>query len=61
VPAATPAVGPALSGLILSGLSQRWLFILMLPVALIALALGAWKLRSISTPEPVTLDGDRAL
>lgn len=56
VPAAAPAVGPALSGLILSGLSWRWLFIFMLPVALIALALGAWKLRNITTPEPVALD-----
>ncbi|MEU4012341.1 DHA2 family efflux MFS transporter permease subunit [Streptomyces pseudogriseolus] len=56
VPAAAPAVGPALSGLILSALSWRWLFILMLPIALIALALGAWKLRNITTPEPVTLD-----
>jgi MFS family permease len=47
VPAAAPAVGPALSGIVLSGLSWRWLFILMLPVTLIALALGAWKLRNI--------------
>ena len=56
VPLLAPAVGPAVSGLILSGLHWRWLFILMLPVGLIALALGAWKLRNITTPEPVTLD-----
>jgi DHA2 family lincomycin resistance protein-like MFS transporter len=56
VPSVAPAVGPALSGLVLSALSWRWLFILMLPIAVIALALGAWKLRNITSPEPVTLD-----
>ncbi len=56
VPAVAPAVGPALSGVVLSALSWRWLFILMLPVAVLALGLGALKLRNITTPEPVTLD-----
>ncbi|MDQ2587939.1 MFS transporter [Saccharothrix yanglingensis] len=56
VPAVAPAVGPALSGLVLSTLSWRWLFILMLPFAVAVLALGAWKLRNTTTPEPVTLD-----
>ncbi|WP_083971630.1 DHA2 family efflux MFS transporter permease subunit [Actinoplanes awajinensis] len=56
VPSIAPALGPALSGLVLSALSWRWLFILMLPIAITALALGAWKLRNITTPEPVTLD-----
>jgi DHA2 family lincomycin resistance protein-like MFS transporter len=56
VPAVAPAVGPAVSGLVLSQLSWRWLFILMLPIAMAALALGAVKLRNITTPEPVALD-----
>jgi DHA2 family lincomycin resistance protein-like MFS transporter len=56
VPSVAPALGPALSGLVLSVLSWRWLFILMLPFAIAALALGAWKLRNVTTPEPVTLD-----
>ncbi|WP_189339388.1 MFS transporter [Williamsia muralis] len=56
VPAVAPALGPALSGVILSVLSWRWLFILMLPIAIAALALGAWKLRNTTTPEPVALD-----
>ncbi|WP_207840012.1 DHA2 family efflux MFS transporter permease subunit [Williamsia soli] len=56
VPAVAPAVGPALSGVVLSVLSWRWLFILMLPIAIAALALGAWKLRNTTTPEPVALD-----
>lgn len=56
VPAIAPAVGPAVSGLVLSQLPWRWLFILVLPIALVALALGAARLRNITTPEPVTLD-----
>ncbi|MEI5674693.1 MULTISPECIES: DHA2 family efflux MFS transporter permease subunit [unclassified Nocardioides] len=56
VPAVAPALGPALSGLVLTSLSWRWLFILMLPIAVVALVLGAWKLRNVTTPEPVTLD-----
>jgi DHA2 family lincomycin resistance protein-like MFS transporter len=56
VPSVAPALGPALSGVVLSALSWRWLFILMLPIAIAALVLGAWKLRNVTTPEPVTLD-----
>lgn len=56
VPAVAPAVGPALSGVVLSQLDWRWLFILMLPVAVVALVLGAVKLKNITTPEPVRLD-----
>src|SRR3954447_1281026 len=33
VPSVAPALGPALSGLVLSTLSWRWLFIMMLPIA----------------------------
>ena len=36
-----PAIGPTLSGLILHSLSWRFMFLLVLPVALIALILGA--------------------
>ncbi|MEU2003366.1 DHA2 family efflux MFS transporter permease subunit [Rhodococcus sp. NPDC019627] len=54
--AVAPAVGPAVSGVVLSQLSWRWLFLLVLPITLAALALGAMKLRNITTPEPVTLD-----
>jgi MFS transporter, DHA2 family, lincomycin resistance protein len=56
VPALAPAVGPAVSGLVLSFLPWRWLFILVLPIALIALALGAAKLKNITTPQRTTLD-----
>jgi DHA2 family lincomycin resistance protein-like MFS transporter len=56
VSSAAPALGPAVSGLVLSQLSWRWLFLLMVPIALAGLVLGAVKLRNITTPEPVTLD-----
>ncbi|MGF4041925.1 DHA2 family efflux MFS transporter permease subunit [Paenarthrobacter nitroguajacolicus] len=56
VPAIAPAFGPALSGLVLTFLPWRWLFILVLPIAVAALVLGAFKLKNITTPEPATLD-----
>ncbi|WP_250293960.1 DHA2 family efflux MFS transporter permease subunit [Streptomyces atroolivaceus] len=54
--AVAPAFGPAVSGVVISQLSWRWLFLLVLPVVLAGLALGAARLRNITTPEPVTLD-----
>ena len=57
VPAISPAVGPGLSGLILAQLNWRWLFVVILPIALACLAFGALRLRNITTPERVTLDG----
>src|SRR5690606_1811010 len=39
-----PALGPTLSGLVLNYLEWRWLFILVLPIALAALALGASRI-----------------
>lgn len=51
-----PAIGPTLSGLVLSQLSWRWIFLLMLPIALVALALGVWKIRDVTTPRDAHLD-----
>lgn len=51
-----PAIGPTISGLVLSQLSWRWIFIVMLPVALIALGLGVWKVRDVTEPKPARLD-----
>lgn len=56
VPAIAPAVGPAVSGVVLSFLPWRWLFILILPIAVLSLVLGAFKLKNITTPEHATLD-----
>ncbi|WDR02544.1 DHA2 family efflux MFS transporter permease subunit [Devosia algicola] len=51
-----PAIGPTISGLILSVLDWRWMFILVLPIALGALALGYAKIRNVSTPRAAPID-----
>ena len=51
-----PAIGPTISGLILSVLDWRWMFILVLPIALGALALGAARIKNVSVPAKVPLD-----
>jgi DHA2 family lincomycin resistance protein-like MFS transporter len=54
--AVAPAIGPTLSGVILSVLSWQWTFWLVLPLALLALAVGARWLRVTTEPRPVPLD-----
>ena len=51
-----PAIGPTISGLILSTLDWRWLFLLVLPIALAALALGAAKIENVTVPSKAPLD-----
>lgn len=51
-----PAIGPVLSGLILNYLHWRWLFVLVLPIALAALWLGARRIVNVSTPREAPLD-----
>jgi len=51
-----PALGPTISGLILNYLHWRWLFILVLPIALAALAVGALRIRNVTTPRYAPLD-----
>ncbi len=51
-----PAVGPTFSGLILSELSWRWLFLSVLPIALLTVAVGAVLVENAGTPRPVRLD-----
>ena len=43
-----PAIGPTLSGLIVDGLSWRWLFYLVLPFALLSILIGAAVLKNVS-------------
>ncbi|MFN8665368.1 MAG: DHA2 family efflux MFS transporter permease subunit [Thermomicrobiales bacterium] len=54
--AVAPAIGPTLSGLILNVLSWRFMFILVLPIALAALVLGALKMENVTEPRRVPLD-----
>jgi DHA2 family lincomycin resistance protein-like MFS transporter len=56
-----PAIGPSISGLILSALGNsadgwRWLFILMLPIALAALVIGAIRVKNVTTPKRTKMD-----
>jgi DHA2 family lincomycin resistance protein-like MFS transporter len=51
-----PAIGPTISGLILSALDWRWLFLLVLPIALCALALGAWRIKNVTVPTTAPID-----
>ncbi|WP_129337669.1 MDR family MFS transporter [Cellulomonas endophytica] len=51
-----PALGPTISGLILSVLDWRWMFGLVLPIAAAALALGAARMPSVTEPEHARVD-----
>lgn len=51
-----PAIGPTISGVILGALSWRWLFLIMLPIALLALVVGALLMPAMGTPRKVKLD-----
>lgn len=54
--AVAPAVGPTISGLILSSLNWRWMFWIVLPIALVALAVGTTLLRVPVETRRVPLD-----
>jgi len=43
-----PAIGPTISGIIVDGLSWRWLFYLVIPFALISVIIGAAVLKNVS-------------
>lgn len=51
-----PAIGPTLSGIVLNYLHWRWLFILVLPISLAALALGVRRIENVTTPRYAPLD-----
>lgn len=54
--AVAPAIGPTLSGIILNILSWRFMFILVLPIALATLVIGAVKMANVTEPRRVPLD-----
>lgn len=51
-----PAIGPTISGIILNLLDWRWMFWLILPIGLSALALGYARLVNVTVPKRVPLD-----
>jgi DHA2 family lincomycin resistance protein-like MFS transporter len=51
-----PAIGPTISGLILDVLEWRWMFILVLPIGIAALVLGALRIPNVSEPRETPLD-----
>lgn len=51
-----PAIGPTVSGVILQSLEWRWMFILVLPIAIAALVLGGTRIPNVSTPRKAPLD-----
>jgi DHA2 family lincomycin resistance protein-like MFS transporter len=59
--AVAPAIGPTVSGLILGALGWRWMFWIVLPIAALALAIGAARLRIPADTRPVPLDVASAL
>jgi DHA2 family lincomycin resistance protein-like MFS transporter len=54
--AVAPAIGPTIGGAVLAGLGWRWMFWLVLPLAVAALAVGARFLRLDGGGRPVPLD-----
>ncbi|ROQ60395.1 DHA2 family lincomycin resistance protein-like MFS transporter [Rathayibacter sp. PhB152] len=56
VTAVAPAVGPAFSGLVMSQLGWRWLFIIILPLSVLGLVIGAVKMPNLTTPRRVSFD-----
>src|ERR1700733_8202854 len=52
-----PAIGPTISGVILNYFSWRWMFVLVLPISLGALALGARRIMNVTTPNRAGIDG----
>ncbi|PPF79769.1 MFS transporter [Subtercola sp. Z020] len=51
-----PAIGPTISGLILSVLDWRWMFWLVLPIAIGGLVLGALRIPNVTTPRKAPFD-----
>lgn len=54
--AVAPAVGPTVSGLILSAFDWRWLFVFVLPIAVASLVLGAVFVRNLTETQRSHLD-----
>jgi DHA2 family lincomycin resistance protein-like MFS transporter len=51
-----PAIGPTISGIILSVLDWRWMFWLVLPIAVGSLVLGGIRIQNVTTPRRTPID-----
>ena len=51
-----PAIGPTISGIILNSLNWRWMFWLVLPVAVAMLVIGIRRVQNVTEPKPVPID-----
>src|SRR5699024_1436473 len=51
-----PAIGPTMSGIVLDNLGWRWLFGIVLPIALVALGLGAKWMTNLGESTSAPLD-----
>ncbi|WP_208378796.1 MDR family MFS transporter [Cumulibacter soli] len=51
-----PAIGPTLSGVVLDSLNWRWLFGIILPIALVAMALGAKWMTNLGETTDAPID-----
>ena len=51
-----PALGPTISGIILNYLDWRWMFILVLPIAIASLVLGVTFMKNVTEPRPGRFD-----
>ncbi|MBY8856888.1 DHA2 family efflux MFS transporter permease subunit [Nocardia sp. CA2R105] len=54
--AVAPAVGPTISGVMLSSLGWRWLFLFVLPIAVLSLGIGARFVHSVSATRAIRVD-----
>lgn len=54
--AVAPAVGPTISGFVIDALTWRWMFIIMLPIIMVAIGLGVAFMRNVGTVERVRFD-----
>ncbi|RDV44417.1 MFS transporter [Leifsonia sp. ku-ls] len=51
-----PAIGPTISGLILNFLAWRWIFLIVLPIALVMLLIGMRSVENVTETEKVRID-----
>lgn len=51
-----PAIGPTISGVILNYLDWRWMFLIVLPIAVVMLLIGIKYVENVTEPQKVKID-----